>query len=420
MEKRHPWSWVPSLYFAEGLPYVVVMTLSVIMYKRMEVSNAEIALYTSWLYFPWVIKPVWSPFVDLVKTKRWWVVTMQLLIGAGMAGVAFTLPGDFFLRFTLAFFWLMAFSSATHDIAADGFYMLGLSEEQQAFFIGIRNTFYRIAMLTGQGLLVMLAGYLEESMGRIPFAWSLVFFVLAGLFIGLALWHRYAMPSPASDQQRKNVSPAAVLRGFGDTFVSFFRKPGIGIAILFMLTYRLGESQLVKLASPFLLDSRDAGGLALSTGQVGFAYGTVGVIALLLGGILGGMAISRHGLKKWLWPMALAISLPNLVYLYMAYAMPENVFLVNACVAVEQFGYGFGFTAYTMYLILFSEGEYKTSHYAICTGFMALGMMLPGMISGWIQEMIGYRYFFIWVMICCVPLFLVLPFLKVKSSGPED
>ena len=228
------------------------------------------------------------------------------------------------------------------------------------------------------------------------------------------------MTSPASDQQRKNVSPAAVLRGFGDTFVSFFRKPGIGVAILFMLTYRLGESQLVKLASPFLLDARDAGGLALSTGQVGFAYGTVGVIALLLGGILGGMAISRHGLKKWLWPMALAISLPNLVYLYMAYAMPENVFLVNACVAVEQFGYGFGFTAYTMYLILFSEGEYKTSHYAICTGFMALGMMLPGMISGWIQEMIGYRYFFIWVMICCVPLFLVLPFLKVKSSGPED
>ena len=420
MEKRHPWSWIPSLYFAEGLPYVVVMTLSVIMYKRMEVSNAEIALYTSWLYFPWVIKPVWSPFVDLVKTKRWWVVTMQLLIGAGMAGVAFTLPGDFFLRFTLAFFWLMAFSSATHDIAADGFYMLGLSEDQQAFFIGIRNTFYRIAMLTGQGLLVMLAGYLEESTGRIPFAWRLVFFVLAGLFIGLALWHRYAMPSPASDQQRKNVSPAAVLRGFGDTFVSFFRKPGIGIAILFMLTYRLGESQLVKLASPFLLDSRDAGGLALSTGQVGFAYGTVGVVALLLGGILGGMAISRHGLKKWLWPMAFAISLPNLVYLYMAYAMPESVFLVNACVAIEQFGYGFGFTAYTMYLILFSEGEYKTSHYAICTGFMALGMMVPGMISGWIQEMIGYQHFFIWVMICCVPLFLVLPFIKVKSSGSED
>ncbi len=417
MEKQQPWRWIPTLYFAEGLPYVVVMTLSVILYKRMEVSNAEIALYTSWLYFPWVIKPIWSPFVDLIKTKRWWVVAMQLLIGAGMAGVAFTLPGDAFLRATLAFFWLMAFSSATHDIAADGFYMLGLTEDQQAFFIGIRNTFYRVAMLTGQGLLVMLAGFLEEKTGRVPFAWSLVFFVLAGTFIGLALWHKHAMPLPSADRRRADVRPWTILKGFGDTFVSFFRKPGIGMALLFMLTYRLGESQLVKLASPFLLDSPEAGGLGLSTGQVGFAYGTVGVIALLLGGILGGMALSKGGLRRWLWPMALAISLPNLVYLYLAYVQPESVFLINACVAIEQFGYGFGFTAYTMYLILFSEGEYKTAHYAICTGFMALGMMLPGMISGWIQEMIGYQYFFIWVMVCCVPLFVILPFLKVKERS---
>lgn len=417
MEKQQPWRWIPTLYFAEGLPYVVVMTLSVILYKRMEVSNAEIALYTSWLYFPWVIKPIWSPFVDLIKTKRWWVVAMQLLIGAGMAGVAFTLPGDAFLRATLAFFWLMAFSSATHDIAADGFYMLGLTEDQQAFFIGIRNTFYRVAMLTGQGLLVMLAGFLEEKTGRVPFAWCLVFFVLAGTFIGLALWHKHAMPLPSADRRRADVRPWTILKGFGDTFVSFFRKPGIGMALLFMLTYRLGESQLVKLASPFLLDSPEAGGLGLSTGQVGFAYGTVGVIALLLGGILGGMALSKGGLRRWLWPMALAISLPNLVYLYLAYVQPESVFLINACVAIEQFGYGFGFTAYTMYLILFSEGEYKTAHYAICTGFMALGMMLPGMISGWIQEMIGYQYFFIWVMVCCVPLFVILPFLKVKERS---
>ena len=322
MEKRNPWAWIPSLYFAEGLPYVVVMTLSVIMYKRLGVSNTDIALFTSWLYFPWVIKPIWSPFVDLIKTKRWWIYSMQLLIGGGMAGVAFVLPGDFFLRFTLAFFWLMAFSSATHDIAADGFYMLGLTEEQQAFFIGIRNTFYRVAMLTGQGLLVMLAGLLEESTGRISFAWSLVFFVLAGTFIALALWHKYILPRPASDAQRTNITPHTILVEFGNTFVSFFSKKGIIPALLFMLTYRLGESQLVKLASPFLLDGREVGGLALSTGEVGFAYGTVGVISLLLGGVLGGLAISRGGLKTWLWPMALAISLPNLVYLYMAYTMP--------------------------------------------------------------------------------------------------
>lgn len=416
MKKHSPWTWIPSLYFAEGLPYVIVMTLSVIMYKRMEISNAEIALYTSWLYFPWVIKPLWSPFVDLIKTKRWWIYSMQLLIGGGMAGVAFMLPGDFFLQATLAFFWLMAFSSATHDIAADGFYMLGLDEDQQAFFIGIRNTFYRVAMLTGQGLLVMLAGFLEKSTGRIPFAWSIVFFVLAGVMVALALWHKYILPKPATDIQRDNITPKTILVEFGRTFVTFFSKKGIIPALIFMLTYRLGESQLVKLASPFLLDKPEVGGLGLETAQVGFAYGTVGVISLLLGGILGGIAISKNGLKHWLWPMALAISLPNLVYLYMAYALPESLLVVNLCVGIEQFGYGFGFTAYTMYLMLFAEGEYKTSHYAISTGFMALGMMLPGMASGWIQEQIGYQHFFVWVMICCVPLFMVLPFLKFNKK----
>lgn len=411
---KRGWSWIPSLYFAEGLPYVIVMTLSVILYKRLDVSNTDIALYTSWLYFPWVIKPVWSPFVDLIKTKRWWICAMQLLIGGGIAGVAFMLPGDFFLQSTLAFFWLMAFSSATHDIAADGFYMLGQDEDEQAFFIGIRNTFYRIAMLTGQGLLVMLAGWLEVATGKIPFAWSLVFLLLSGIFIALSLWHKYILPRPKSDRQRSGMTPQTIWNECIHTFTSFFRKKGIGTALFFMLTYRLGESQLVKLASPFLLDDREKGGLAMTTGEVGFAYGTVGVIALLLGGILGGMAISRGGLKRWLWPMALAISLPNLVYLYLAYVQPASIPIVNACVAIEQFGYGFGFTAYTMYLMLFAEGEYKTSHYAISTGFMALGMMLPGMCSGWIQEQIGYQYFFVWVMICCLPLFMVLPFLKIN------
>jgi PAT family beta-lactamase induction signal transducer AmpG len=415
MKKPNPWTWIPSLYFAEGLPYVAVMTVSVIMYKKLDVSNTDIAFYTSWLYLPWVIKPLWSPFVDLIKTKRWWIYSMQLLIGGGMAGIAFTIPIDFFFQATLAFFWLMAFSSATHDIAADGFYMLGLSEENQAFFIGIRNTFYRIAMLTGQGLLVMLAGFLEKTTGRIPFSWSIVFFILAGAFIGLALWHRFILPRPASDIQRTDIKPQTILTEFGKTFVVFFQKKGIVAALLFMLTYRLGESQLVKLASPFLLDKHGVGGLELETAQVGFAYGTVGVISLLLGGILGGIAISGYGLKKCLWSMALAISLPNLVYLYMAYALPENIYVINACVGIEQFGYGFGFTAYTMYLMLFSAGEYKTSHYAICTGFMALGMMLPGMASGWIQEMIGYQYFFLWVMICCIPAFLVIPFLMIKE-----
>lgn len=417
---KRGWSWVPTLYFAEGLPYVVVMTLSVILYKRLDVSNTDIALYTSWLYFPWVIKPVWSPFVDLIKTKRWWIFVMQLLIGGGMAGVSFMLPGDFFLQSTLAFFWLLAFSSATHDIAADGFYMLGQDEDDQAFFIGIRNTFYRIAMLTGQGLLVMLAGWLEETTGKIPFAWSLVFLLLSVLFIAMSLWHKYILPYPESDRQRFVVTPGTIWNEFIQAFASFFRKKGIVTALFFMLTYRLGESQLVKLASPFLLDSKEKGGLAMTTAEVGFAYGTVGVIALLLGGILGGIAISRGGLKRWLWPMALAISLPNLVYLYLAYMQPEDIMIVNGCVALEQFGYGFGFTAYTMYLMLFAEGIYKTSHYAISTGFMALGMMFPGMCSGWIQEQIGYQHFFVWVMFCCLPLFVVLPFLKEHDPSNKS
>ena len=278
--KKHatPWAWIPTLYFAEGLPNVAVMTISVIMYKKLGISNAEIALYTSWLYLPWVIKPFWSPFVDLIKTKRWWIYSMQLLIGAGMAGIAFTIPTGFFRQASLAFFWLLAFSSATHDIAADGFYMLGLSTGKQAFFIGIRNTFYRIAMVTGQGLLVMLAGFLEITTGRIPYAWSIVFLVLAGLFVAVYAWHRFILPLPEEDKQRSGVTPRTILQEFIKTFVDFFRKKGIVAALLFMLTYRLGESQLVKLASPFLLDGKEKGGLALSTAELGIAYGTVGVL----------------------------------------------------------------------------------------------------------------------------------------------
>ncbi|MDR1557513.1 MAG: MFS transporter [Tannerellaceae bacterium] len=417
MKPRTPWVWIPSLYFAEGLPYVAVMTISVIMYKNLGLSNSDIALYTSWLYLPWVIKPFWGPFVDLIKTKRWWIYSMQLLIGAGMAGIAFTIPTDFFLQASLAFFWLMAFSSATHDIAADGFYMLGLPVADQAFFIGIRNTFYRIAMVTGQGLLVMLAGFLEVRTGRIPYAWSIVFLVLAGIFILACAWHRFILPLPEEDRQRSGVTPRTILRDFVSTFVDFFRKKGIVPALLFMLTYRLGESQLVKLASPFLLDGREKGGLALSTAELGGTYGTVGVLSLMLGGILGGIVISRFGgLRRWMWPMALSLFIPHLVYVYMAYALPDNLFIINVCVGFEQFAYGFGFTAYTMYLMLFSDGAYKTSHYAICTGFMALGMMIPGMVSGWIQEMIGYQAFFIWVLISGIPVFLTIPFLKIKEK----
>src|SRR5690554_1783445 len=413
---RNPWTWVPTLYFAEGLPYVAVMTISVIMYKRLELSNTEIALYTSWLYLPWVIKPFWSPFVDILKTKRWWIVSMQLLIGAGLAGIAFTLPTPFWLQASLAFFWLMAFSSATHDIAADGFYMLSLDDSQQSFFVGIRSTFYRLASITGQGLLIILAGFLEKSTGNIPYAWSLTFFIMAGLFLAFFIYHRFILPYPVDDLGKTAHTPKEVLREFGNTFKSFFTKKGIVLALLFILIYRLAEAMLVKLAYPFLLDSREVGGLGLSTQDAGIAYGTVGVIALTLGGIIGGIVASRQGLKHWLWPMALAITLPNIAFLFLAIYQPENFLWINLAVLIEQFGYGFGFTAYMLFMIYFSQGEHKTAHYSICTGFMALGMMLPGMAAGWIQEQLGYVSFFIFIMIATIPTLLIIPFLKIDKD----
>ena len=415
-KKRNPWSWIPTLYMAEGLPYVAVMTISVIMYKRLGISNADIALYTGWLYLPWVIKPFWSPFVDLVKTKRWWTVTMQFLIAVAFACIAFSLPTSLFFQLTLAAFWLVAFTSATHDIAADGYYMHALDDHEQSLFVGIRSTFYRIATVAGQGLLVILAGFMEESSGNIPFAWTVTFGVLSLFFLAAALYHQFILPKPVSDAPRKDVSAKTIAKEFLETFKTFFTKKHALVAILFMLLYRLPEAQLVKLINPFMLDPVDKGGLGLTTGQVGFVYGTVGIIGLTIGGILGGIAAAHGGLKKWLWPMVCAITLPDLVYVYLSYAQPDNLFLINACVFIEQFGYGFGFTAFMLYLIYFSEGVHKTAHYAICTGFMALGMMLPGMMAGWLQETIGYRHFFIWTVICCVATFVVTAFLKIDPE----
>lgn len=411
-----PWAWIPTLYFAEALPYIAVMTVSVMMYKRLGISNTDIALYTSWLYLPWVIKPFWSPFIDLLKTKRWWVLAMQLLIGAALAGVAFTIPMEHFFQVTLAFFWLMAFSSATHDIAADGFYMLALNPHEQSMFVGIRSTFYRIGTIAGQGLLIMLAGFLETSTGRIPYAWSITFMALAGLFIAAFLYHTRFLPHPATDCSAGNIQKRGLLKEFLHTFASFFQKKGAWTAILFMLFYRLPEAQLAKMANLFLVDPVEKGGLGLTTAQVGMAQGTVGIIGLTAGGIIGGLAAARGGLKRWLWPMVWAISLPDIVYVYLSYVQPSSLVIINACIFVEQLGYGFGFTAYMLYLIYYAQGSHQTAHYAICTAFMALGMMLPGMMAGWLQELVGYPHFFLWIMCCCLVTFAVSALLKIDPD----
>jgi PAT family beta-lactamase induction signal transducer AmpG len=430
--KQSPWSWIPSLYFASGMPYVVVMTVSVIMYKRLGISNTDIALYTSWLYLPWVIKPFWSPLVDILKTKRSWIIAMQLLIGAGLGGVALTIPADDFFRGSLAFLWLLAFSSATHDIAADGFYMLGLSRHDQTWFVGIRSTFYRLAMIAGQGLLIMLAGFLESALQSNPAvipgemagviapgiaqAWAITFYIMAGLFVLFFAWHRYVLPRPAEDVPTIHATYADIMKDFLQTFTAFFKKPKIGLILAFLLLFRFSEAQLVKLAAPFMLDSPDLGGLALSTGQVGFAYGTIGVLMLTLGGLLGGFLAARHGLKYWLFWMVLAINLPNAVYVFLSMAMPENILVINVAIGLEQFGYGFGFAAYMLYMLYISNGAHQTAHYAICTGFMALGMMIPGMFSGWLQELIGYQYFFVWVLLATLPSFIVTMLIPLDRS----
>lgn len=420
MKSRNPWAWVPTLYFAEGLPYVAVMTISLILYKQLGMTNADITFYTSWLYLPWVIKPLWSPFIDLVKTKRWWIVSMQLLIGAAFGGVAFTIPTSFWLQGTLFFFWVMAFSSATHDIAADGFYMLGLDEHNQANFVGIRSTFYRLATIFGQGVLVMIAGNLQVIWrNSIPFSWSLMFYGVAGLFIAFWLWHHYILPRPAEDDERSVANARDIFNGLGTmvkTFVTKFPVKEVIIGILFMLFYRMPEGLLAKVSALFLVDASHNGGLGLSPQEYGLVQGTVGIIGLTIGGILGGICAGRHGLKRWLWPMVCAITLPDAVYIYMSYAMPDNLIVINSCVFIEQFGYGFGFTAYMLYLIYYSQGSFKTSHYALCTAFMALSMMIPGLFAGALQEAVGYRMFFIIVMACCAVTFLVTAFIKIDPK----
>ena len=416
MNKRNPWAWVPTLYFAEGVPYVAVMTISLILYKRMGMSNTDITLYTSWLYLPWVIKPLWSPFVDMMKSKRWWIVTMQLLVGAALGGVAFTIPVSWWLQGTLCFFWLMAFASATHDIAADGFYMMGLDEHEQAYFVGIRSTFYRIATIFSSGLLVGLAGALQVITRSIRYSWSLVFYLMAGLFIAFWLYHNWVLPRPSEDSEKQTKTVSGIWNEFCQTLITFFQKPQVLAGICFMLFYRMPEGLLAKVSALFLVDSPHNSGLGLSDGEYGLVQGTVGVIGLTIGGILGGFCASRDGLKRWLWPMVLAITLPDIVYVLLAYLLPSSLVTISVCVFIEQFGYGFGFSAYMLYLIYYSQGEHKTSHYALCTAFMALSMMIPGLFAGALQESVGYRMFFIIVMLACAMTYAVTACLKIDPE----
>lgn len=426
-----PWAWIPTLYFAEGIPYFIVNNISVIMFTKMGVPNGDMAMFTSLLYLPWVIKPLWSPFVDILRTKRWWIVIMQALMSMAFVLLTFTLPHPSpdiigsgntpvsMFTLTLVLFIITAFASATHDIAADGFYMLALNPSQQSFFVGIRSTFYRFASIFGQGVLVFVAGYLELHTGNIPLSWMITLGITGVLFTIITIYHTFFIPYPQQDKGKvgaTGVHAKDIVSEFGRTFATYFKKPGLWIAIAFMLLYRLPEAFLLKMAVPFLVDSGTDGGLSMSTQEVGLVYGTIGVIALTIGGIIGGIAASNWGLKKSLWPMAACMTLPCLTFVYLSMFLPHNIIVISACVAVEQFGYGFGFTAYMLYMMYFSEGEFKTAHYAICTAFMALSMMIPGMFAGYLQEWLGYEHFFWLVIACCAATVMVTLLIKVDPE----
>ena len=424
-----PWAWVPTLYFAQGIPYFIVNNISVLMFAKMGVPNGEMALFTSLLYLPWTIKPFWSPFIDIIKTKRWWIISMQILMSIAFilltlsipkpdeaAIAAGTTPISMF-TITLILFILTEFASATHDIAADGFYMLALRQSDQAAFVGIRSTFYRLASIFGQGVLVAIAGAIELRYKDIPLSWTITMLVTAVMFSLVTFYHLFAIPKPTSDKSvltPGTASAKAIFQEFGRTFATYFTKPGVWLAIAFMLLYRLPEAFLIKMCMPFLVASKEAGGLELSTAEVGIVYGTIGVIFLTVGGILGGLFASRIGLKKSIWWMAGCMTLPCLTFVYLAIGQPDNLFAISTAIAIEQFGYGFGFTAYMLYMMYFSEGEFKTSHYAICTAFMALSMMIPGMFAGYLQEAVGYVNFFWIVILCCAATIVVTVFADRK------
>lgn len=418
--KNKPYAWVPSLYLGEALPFSAVMLISVIMFQELGLTDAQITYYTGWLGLPWVIKPIWSPIIDNMKTKRWWIVSMQFLMGVALALVAFTLPSAFWLQGTLAVFMLIAFASATHDISADGFYIIGLTDKDQELYVGVRNTFYRIGMVIGQGGLVLLAGYMQQgkfgdALQSLTSSWVAVFIILGVLMLLLGLYHAFILPK-VETVVHDRFDFMEQMREFWLTLKVFAAKPHIISALCFILLFRLPEGLLVKIVPLFLKRGIAEGGLAMNDVDFGLIYGTLGVIGLLLGGLLGGWAVSRWGLKKCLWPLVLCITLPDIVYVYLSYYPTESLWLIGSCVCAEQLGYGLGFAAYTLFLVHFSRGERSTAVFSICTAGQYLGgVMLPGMVSGLISDSIGYQNFFWLIMLLCLVTFAVTAWVKIED-----
>jgi PAT family beta-lactamase induction signal transducer AmpG len=404
--------WVLSTNFAEGLPYAVITTLSVVMMADMGLSNTEVAAWTSLLAMPWSFKALWSPWIG--NTRRW-IWLMQVALAVCIAGVALSLLSSNWLTWCLIALTVGAFSSATYDIACDGFYMKALDKDAQSFFVGIRSTAYRLSMIFASGVLTTLVGLLSRSNGGdITRAWIIVMLSVAGLMLIFGLAHRTWLPHLGSGVSAEVQKEETDWVG---AFAAFIRKPGLWFILLFLLFYRLGEALLSKMTILFLKAPVATGGLGLDNAEYGLIFGTIGVGMLTIGGILGGMLVSKYGLRKCVIPLALMLNVPDLLYVWMSIVQPQSRLLIGSLVGLEQFGYGLGFTAYMVFMLQSSQGKFSTSHYAILTALMALGMNIPSMLSGWLQESLGYTQFF-WAAVACTVPGMILSIILAKRGTP--
>lgn len=424
-ETKSPLRWVPSAYFAMGLPFVILNMVCVLMFKGLGITDSQIALWTSIIMFPWTLKFLWSPLLELLPSKRMIVVATQIISGAGFACVAMALHLPSFFAVCIGLLAVVAFSGATHDIALDGLYMAELSEQDQAKYIGWQGAFYNIAKLVATGLLVYLAGVLidaREAAGATSgeaalYAWTIIMGAAAVLLVVLGIYHRFSLPAGLKKEGGENKSAGEELKAvIGD----FFKKKNIWLYIAFIILYRLGEGFVMKIVPLFLKADVAAGGLGLSEQQIGLYYGTFGAGAFVLGSLLAGYYISHLGLKKALFSLVCIFNLPFLVYAWFAWAQPSSALLIGSGIVLEYFGYGFGFVGLTLFMMQqVAPGKHQMAHYAFASAIMNLSVMLTGAVSGFLSDALGYKLFFIVVMISTVPIFIlsrVIPFNENKEA----
>lgn len=414
---RHPATWVPTLYFSEGLPFVATATVSVLMYKSLGLTDAQIAFFTTLIMWPWTLKPIWGPLLEMFRTKKHFVVATQFIGGVAFGLLALSLPLKGFLSYSLAMFAIIAFNSATHDIAADGVYINTLEPKQQAQFVGWQGAFYNIAKVFSQGFLVYIAGKLELTLG-VTEAWMVVMGLFGGILILMALYHIKMLPSGGSSEGVRNFREAFTT--FWQVVKTFFQKKNILWGIAFIILFRSAEGQLTKIVPLFMRAAREAGGLGLPTSDIGIAYGIFGAASFVLGSIAGGYFVAKRGLQRSIFILCVLFNIPDAVYAYLAFTVPENFAVICGAITCEWFGYGFGFVGVILFMMQqIAPGKYKMAHYAFATAVMNLGFMIPSMISGYISDFLGYKKFFLWVMLATIPSFLAAWFVPFKEVEKE-